>query len=718
MTILIAEKPSVGRELAKAIHAKEYKDGYIAGGHLNGDECCVTWAVGHLVEIHAATPQNWNKNTIPILPTKFDLIPVKDRKKQLETIRKLISSCDMVVNCGDAGREGELIQRYILEWCGYKGPVMRLWISSLTDEAIKRGLKNLRPGSNYDALFHAGRARNEADWLVGINATMALTASVREKYNGFKGVLSLGRVQTPTLAMVCSRYLEHKNFVPEDFWRIRIETSSKGVKFEMKSEQKYKMRTKAESDRKRVSVSLLEILSSETERKNILQPLLHDLTSLQKTANNRLGMTAEMTLRTAQALYEKKLITYPRTGSKYISEDIYNTINERIKTISQTTQLHMHAEKLIINGTSRRCVNDDKVTDHHALLIETTTPMGMNKEETDIYMLIAERMLEAFSTPSIEDVVRVKAKASDVLFTASGTTIVDPGWKIIKKIQETDEKDIHAADDCNQILPQLKIHDKLEILRNELVQGVTRPKQIHTESSLLAAMESAGKELEDKHMQEIMKGSGIGTPATRAGIIETLKKRGYIKESGKNLIPSDTGMSIWKLTQDMMISDVSMTGQWEQQLDDIVNYKKNELEFGLEIREYARKVSEEIFGSSSSMNIATDENIPTARCPCCGKAMTISEKYAKCPTKDCGLFMNRFVFGKKLGAKTVVKLLENGRCGIVRGLKSKTGKEFEAKLTLKVVEVSGRKYANIEPEFNTPDTGKKQRKGSSSKTRR
>lgn len=719
MTILIAEKPSVGRELAKAVNATETKNGYMAGGILNGDQCCVTWAIGHLVRISADTPQQWNRSSLPVLPERFTLEPVEGRRQQLETIRRLLNNCDLVVNCGDAGREGELIQRYILQWCGYRGPVSRLWISSLTDSAVLHGLRNLRPGKDYEPLFHAGRARDEADWLVGMNATMALTAAVRERQPYSKGVLSLGRVQTPTLAMVCSRYMEHRDFVPEDFWRIKLHTSAKGVKFEALSVERYRRMSDAESGRKRALIALLEVVSADTERRNVMPPPLHDLTSLQKTANSRYGMTADETLKNAQSLYEKKLLTYPRTGSRYITDDVMETMVSRLKQLVSEPLLGPHADALLKNGPSRRCVKPDKVSDHHALLTEAGKAEGMTETEKKIYLLVAERMIEAMSSPCIEDVMTVKLKASDIMFTASGTTVVDAGWKSVRKDPSAKQETADESEDKNQKLPQMREGDKLVLDKAELVKGITKPKPIHTESTLLAAMETAGKELEDQGLKEAMKGCGIGTPATRAAIIETIKKRGYVKTDGKKLIPTESGLAVWKLTKDMLIADVAMTGEWEQALEEISRSNLSEGLFKERIREYASHVTEQIFikeipSETGSME-DTDEK---ATCPLCGKEMSIRDEFAKCHNKDCGLYMNRTAFGKKLGKKTVKKLLENGTTGIVRGLKGKSGKEFEARLKLKTVEKDGRWFANVEPIFDSPSSSKKKTYGSSSRTKR
>lgn len=713
MTILIAEKPSVGRELARVVHASEMHDGYISGGTLNGDECCVTWAVGHLVAIDAPTPTQWSQEHLPSLPERFSLEPIKERKKQLETIKRLLGRCDLVVNCGDAGREGELIQRYILQWCGYRGPVQRLWISSLTDEAVRHGLRTLKPGAQYDALFQAGRARNEADWLVGMNATMALTAAVRAKKPSMKGVLSLGRVQTPTLAMICSRYVQHRDFVPVDFWRVKINTSSQGVRFDVLSETRFEQRSRAESARKRAEVSLLEVVDAVSERRNVSPPLLHDLTSLQRIANTRLGLTADATLRAAQTLYEKKFITYPRTGSKYISDDILKTIPRRLNALLSDSSLGQFASDLLNQELNTRSVDASKITDHHALLIENNKLEGVTETERAVYMLVAERMLEAFSRPSIEDVMRIRLKSSDEYYVASGTSVVDAGWKAISKLKEKTEDKQQEADDKEQILPQVKIGNSLVVHKTEVVHGETRPKPIHTEASLLSAMEHAGKEIEDKELQEVMKGCGIGTPATRASIIETLKKRRYVTLTGKKLIPTEAGLGVWELTSNMLISDVAMTGQWEQRLDDITRGVQSEYAFGQDIRDYTRKIVDEIFCEAENTEIKnTSSELESVKCPFCEGEMFIKDEYVRCKVKECGLYMNRTVFGKKLGPKTSKKLLETGRTGIVRGFKSKTGKEFEARLKLKLVEKDGKRYANVELVFDTPDTGKKKKYGS------
>ena len=712
MTLLIAEKPSVGRELAKAVHASQMHDGYISGGVLNGDECCVTWAIGHLVAINAQTPNPWSQESLPVLPDSFQLEPIKERRKQLETIKKLLDKCDLVVNCGDAGREGELIQRYILQWCGYKGAVQRLWISSLTDEAVRRGLRTLKQGKEYDALFHAGRARNEADWLVGMNATMALTAAVRAKNSSMKSVLSLGRVQTPTLAMICSRYVQYRDFVPSDFWRVKITTSSQGIRFEVLSETRFDVRGRAESARRRAEVSLLEVIDATSERRNVSPPLLHDLTSLQRIANTRLGLTADTTLRAAQMLYEKKFITYPRTGSRYITDDVLKTVPQRLKVLLSDSSLGQHASDLLSKELNRKSVDASKITDHHALLIEDNRIEGVTETERAVYMLIAERMLEAFSRPSIEDVMKIRLKSSDEYYVASGTTIVDPGWKGVCKIKEKAEDMQQETDDKDQVLPQVKVGNKLEVHKAEVVHGETRPRPIHTEATLLSAMEHAGREIEDKDLQEVMKGCGIGTPATRASIIETLKKRKYITLTGKKLIPTEAGLGVWELTSQMLISNVAMTGQWEQKLDDITHGVQSEIKFGQDIRLYTQQIVNEIFHNATKTEIKNNavEN-DSIKCPFCEGEMVLKDEYVKCKVKECGLYMNRTVFGKKLGQKTTKKLLELGHTGIVKGLKSKTGKEFEARLKLRLNEKDGKRYANVELVFDSPDTGKKKKYG-------
>lgn len=697
MKLLIAEKPSVAQELARAVGAYQRNEGYIAGGSLHGEPCRVTWAVGHMVEMTCAdTPARWSREALPLIPETFVLNPVKGREKQLGVIRTLLRDTDTVVNCGDAGREGELIQRQILSWCGWRGPVQRLWISSLTDEAVRQGLRNLHRGKDYDPLYHAGKARSEADWLVGINATMALTVAAREKNPSARGVLSLGRVQTPTLAMVCRRYIENRDFVPQDYWTVTLDTASRGTAFTVTSRRKFDSERQAKEVRDAAAASDITVIESVTRRRELNPPLPHDLTSLQKAANSRYGLTAQQTLTIAQHLYEKKLLTYPRTGSRYITEDVLATVHERMRALQDHPELGQYARSMQAKGLNMHCVDASKVTDHHALLIEKTPAEGLTEDERRIYDLVAARMLEAFSARCVQDVTTALFRCAGETFKATGTLTLSAGWKAVLKEpeKETGENDDEEPD---QTLPQLSEGDILPVVKAQTKAGRTRPKPLHTEATLLSAMETAGREVEDDALREAMKDCGLGTPATRAAIIETIKSRGYVRMQGKKITPTEEGMAVWGLVKDMEIANPEMTGQWEKALGEIAAGRLRTDRFDARIREYTAQVTAQMLGSDAAG--IGGEGRTVVKCPECGAEIRIWKTNAKCTNPDCGLWMSREAFGRNLSESAMADILTKGRSGVIRGLKSREGRTFDARLTLSVTVKDGRRYGNLRPEF-------------------
>ena len=675
MIALIAEKPSVAKDIARIIGATGRNDGYLSG---NG--YMVTWAFGHLIQL--AMPEaygvaNFRRESLPILPPDFQLIPrqVKAEKgykadpgvlKQLKVIKEVFDQCDKIIVATDAGREGELIHRYIYNYLGCTKPFVRLWISSLTDKAIREGLDNLQPGERYDNLYLSAKSRSEADWLIGINATQALSVAAGQ------GVFSLGRVQTPTLVMICSRYLENKNFVPAKFWQLKVATASGGIVFTVQSTAKWEQQPEAIAALQRVKdAGRLSVKSVERKEASQEPPLLYDLTTLQKEANTKLNFSADKTLSIAQSLYEKKVMSYPRTGSRYISEDVFDEMPERVALLGQYPRFAGYAAGLGGATLNRRSVNDSKVTDHHALIITENLPGELTKDERAVYELVAGRMLEAFSGKCVKDVTTAILSAGDTDFTVKGSVMKVTGWRAVFIEQDTEDED-------NATLPPLREGESLPISNVELLEKQTKPKPLHTESSLLAAMENAGKELEDAELKASLKDAGIGTPATRAAIIETLFARQYIVREKKNLVPTDKGLAVYKIVKDKKIADVEMTGMWETALSKIEAGSMDADTFRKGIEVYATQITSELL--SVQLSVATGETCP---CPKCNNGRILFyPKVAKCSNVDCTLTIFRNKCDKQLTDKQIVELVTKRKTGLIKGFKGKNGKAFDASLVL------------------------------------
>ena len=665
MIALIAEKPSVAKDIARIIGATQKNDGYLSG---NG--YMVTWAFGHLIQL--AMPEaygvaNFRRESLPILPPDFQLIPrqVKAEKgykaapgvlKQLKVIKEVFDQCDKIIVATDAGREGELIHRYIYNYLGCTKPFVRLWISSLTDRAIREGLDNLQPGERYDNLYLSAKSRSEADWLIGINATQALSVAAGQ------GVFSLGRVQTPTLVMICNRYLENKNFVPTKFWQLKADTASGRISFTAQSTAKWEQQPEAIAALQRVKdAGQLAVKSVERKETSQEPPLLYDLTTLQKEANTKLNFSADKTLSIAQSLYEKKVMSYPRTGSRYIPEDVFDEMPERVALLEQYPRFAGYAAGLNGVTLNRRSVNDGKVTDHHALIVTENLPGELSKDERAVYELVAGRMLEAFSGRSVKDVTTAVLSAGDTDFTVKGSVMKEAGWRAVFGEQETGEDEETAS------LPPLQKGENLPISNVELLEKQTKPKPLHTESSLLAAMENAGKELEDAELKASLKDAGIGTPATRAAIIETLFARQYIVREKKNLVPTDKGLAV-----------VEMTGMWETALSKIEagNMDADTFRKGIEV--YAAQITAELL--SVQLSVAGSETCP---CPKCNNGRILFyPKVAKCSNVDCTLTIFRNKCDKQLSDKQIVELVTKRKTGLIKGFKGKNGKAFDASLVL------------------------------------
>ena len=676
MIALIAEKPSVAKDIARIIGATRKNDGYLSG---NG--YMVTWAFGHLIQL--AMPEaygvaNFRRESLPVIPERFQLIPrqVKAEKgykadpgvlKQLKVIKDVFDRCDRIIVATDAGREGEAIFRYIYSYTGCTKPFVRLWISSLTDKAIREGLENLKDGREYDNLYRSAKARSEADWLIGINATQALSVAAGQ------GVFSLGRVQTPTLVMICSRFLENRNFVPTKFWQLKASTASGGISFTAQSTAKWEQQPEAIAALQRVKdAGQLAVKSVERKETSQEPPLLYDLTTLQKEANTKLDFSADKTLSIAQSLYEKKVMSYPRTGSRYISEDVFDEMPGRVALLGQYPRFAGYAAGLNGVTLNRRSVNDGKVTDHHALIVTENLPGELSKDERAVYELLAGRMLEAFSGRCVKDVTTAVLSAGDTDFTVKGAVMKEAGWRGVFSGQETGE------DEETVNLPPLQEGENLPISNMELLEKHTKPKPLHTESSLLAAMENAGKELEDTGLNASLKDAGIGTPATRAAIIETLFARQYIVREKKNLVPTDKGLAVYKIVRDKKIADVEMTGMWETALAKIEAGSMDADTFRKGIEVYAAQITAELL--SVQLSIANGE---TCSCPKCGSGRILFyPKVAKCSNVDCTLTIFRNKCDKQLSDKQIVELVTKRKTGLIKGFKGKNDKAFDASLVL------------------------------------
>ncbi|MDV3964565.1 DNA topoisomerase III [Elizabethkingia anophelis] len=676
MKTIIAEKPSVAREIAALLGATDKKDGYIAG---NGYQ--VTWAFGHLVGL--AMPEDYGlsgfqREALPILPNPFLLTVRKVRKektyvpdsgaiKQLKVIEQVIGRSDSIIVATDAGREGELIFRYIYEYLKCSKPFQRLWISSLTEKAIKQGFDNLKSGSDFDGLYRAGQGRSQADWLVGINASQALSIAGH-------GVYSLGRVQTPTLALICKRYLENKNFTVKKYWQIQLEHRKEFTDFKSLSKTKWEDKKLADDTLKSIErAGTATVTAVETKTVTEQPPLLFDLTGLQKEANKRLFLTAEETLNIAQSLYEKKLITYPRTGSKYIPEDIWAEIPALVRSLEARASCKEAVGKLKWGRFNKRIVNDVKVTDHHGLLITETIPSTLPLNEEAIYDMIALRLVEALSQACTKEITDVSLQALHYDFLVKGSKIIEAGWRGIKRnFSDEDSEPV-------QELPELKTGDELKIKTAEVLEKKTKSPVLYTEADLLSAMENAGKEIANEDERKALQGIGIGTPATRAAIIETLFKRDYIRRDKKTLVPTEKGLQVYEAVKDKRIADVAMTAEWEMTLQKIENNEADAMGFHQSMEAYASSVTQELL----SMNIAS-RNHPELTCPKCkARKLLIRDKVVKCPDEACNWLQFRNVCGVQLSVAEIENLVNKGKTSLIKGMKSKAGKKFDAFILLK-----------------------------------
>jgi DNA topoisomerase-3 len=697
-TVIIAEKPSVAASIAKIVGANTpHREK--ANGYLEGNGYKVTWAFGHLVGLKNPEDMGFGGETLPIMPEKWETQVIKSPKadlaamtnKQMKVIDGLFGGADRIIVATDAGREGELIFRYIYEYLGCRTPFDRLWISSLTDEAIRKGMASLLGGRQMNALSQAAHARSEADWLVGFNASRALRLSSGSKKN-----LSLGRVQTPVLVMITQRYEENKNFVPTPYWQVTGIAVKGQTGIPVVSVHHYQTEAEAVDAMGRVkNQGSFKVNKVETKDVTSKPPLLHDLTSLQRIANSKYGLTAEETLKIAQSLYEKKYMTYPRTGSRYVPEDVFATIPGLIAKVAAYDRDSFRAASHSLQGKKlcRRSVDDSKVTDHHALLPTEVIPKDLSGNEQKIWELVCGRMLEAFGENSISKRTTVELESAFIPFKISGSVMVYPGWKAVfgaaeaadeeKKGKTEGQGNEDDTPDAGQI-PPLKEGENLPATKLETVRKTDNPPAIYTDSSLLGEMETCGKKIDDEELREQMKDIGLGTPATRAAIIEVLIRRGYVSRTGKKLIPTELGMEIAHIVKGRKIADVRTTGEWERELSRIENGKASKESFDQNIRKYVLDIIEDLRTNCKPLDGMNASSEPVRTCPVCGHKM-VNRKYdVFCDDTQggCGMKINREIAGKKLPVTAINQLAEGKTTGTVKGFKSKAGKAFDAKLTV------------------------------------
>ena len=648
-TLVLAEKPSVGRELARVLKCSRKSDGCLIG-----DKYIVTWALGHLVtladpEAYGDEYKTWSLETLPMLPGKMKLEVIKQTSKQYSIVKRQLRSSEVssVIIATDAGREGELVARWIIEKSGVKKPIKRLWISSQTDKAIKEGFQKLRDGKEYYNLYMAAQARAEADWLVGLNVTRALTCK-------FNAQLSAGRVQTPTLALLVQRENEIKKFVPKEYYTIEADIGKLFVSWRSKDGGLSTFdREKAERISKEIKGKPFKLTSLRSSDKQTYAPMLYDLTELQRDANKLYGYSPKQTLNIMQKLYEQhKALTYPRTDSRYLTDDIVPTLNERLRAVTigdtKAAAEDILRRKLKIN---KSCINNSKVSDHHAIIpTEQKVPMiSLSTEEKRIYNLVVKRFLACFMGPYKYKQIKAEFECESEKFTAGGKEEVSLGWKAVYSSDYSfDDEDTADAQERKQILPKMKYSDEF-ICKNTFVKsGKTKPPARYTEATLLSAMENPSRFVNDKNMIEYL-GGGLGTPATRADIIEKLYSSFYVEKQGNSMVPTSKGVQLIDLVPPDL-KEPLLTAKWEQELEKISKGKTQKQKFIAEIEKYSADLVKTVKNSSAEYK---HDNMTKKTCPDCGKyLLEVNGKKGKmlvCQDRDCGY-------------RRSVSIITNARC--------------------------------------------------------
>ncbi|SIQ91642.1 type IA DNA topoisomerase [Maribacter ulvicola] len=673
MKVCIAEKPSVAREIASVLGATSKHDGYYEG---NG--YAVTYTFGHLCTLKEPNDykphwKSWDLNNLPMLPDHFQTKVSGDSgvQKQFKIIKQLFDKADVVINCGDAGQEGELIQRWVLNETEYKGKVERLWISSLTTEAIKEGFKNLKPSTDYDNLYYAGFSRAIGDWLLGMNATRLYTL----KHGGYKQVLSVGRVQTPTLAMLVNRFKEIENFKPQPYWE--LQTLYRETLFSYEEGRFLKVED-GEKLANIVKEHDFEIVSTTKKAGNEYAPKLFDLTGLQVYCNTKFGFSADETLKIVQKLYEQKVVTYPRVDTTFLPNDVYPKIPGILKNLTNYDALTKPLDGKKLKKT-KKVFDDSKVTDHHAI-IPTGQQMNLQHNQQQVYDIIVRRFIAVFYPDCKVSNTTVIGKAEKVNFKTTGKEIIDKGWRVVFESPNSTAKE-------PGILPNFKKGEKGPHEPSFLEKQTKPPKQ-YTEASLLRAMETAGKKVEDEELRELMKENGIGRPSTRANIIETLFRRKYIKRNKKQVIPTVTGIQLIDTIQNEMLKSAELTGKWEKQLKDIEKGTFNAGSFIKQMKLMVDQLVYEVRSENRKANISAVNNktVTTTKkktvekskgltatvCPKCKKGTIRKGKsaYGCSEFKKTCDFVIPFKFeGKTISEKQLIRLFHKGSTINLKGFK-------------------------------------------------
>lgn len=678
MKLCIAEKPSVAKDIAEIIGAKTRRDGYYEG---NG--YAVTWTFGHLCTLkephdYKETWKYWKLEDLPIIPANFGIKVIEDSgvQKQFRTIETLVAQCDEVINCGDAGQEGELIQRWVLLKAKCKVPIKRLWISSLTEEAIREGFSKLKDSAQYDNLYAAGSARAIGDWMLGINATRLFTV----KFGRRQSTLSIGRVQTPTLALIVQRQKEIDAFKGEEYWELK--TNYRETEFLCQIDR-LRSAEKAEKGLEYLKDKEFEVTSFEQKEGKEGNPRLYDLTSLQVESNKKYGYSADETLRHIQSLYEKKIVTYPRVDTTYLSEDLHPKVGGILKNMTYYSRF---TETLLTQPIPKlKTVFDDKkVTDHHAIIPTGVVPSGISPDENKIYDLVARRFIAVFYPECKVSNTTVLGKVGTLEFKATGKQIIEQGWREVyadmkaKKDSPEDEKIMPSFTEGETGPHEPFVH-----------QGKTTPPKYYTEATLLRAMETAGKQVEDEEMRELMKDNGIGRPSTRANIIETLFRRKYIEKKRKNIIATPTGIALIDTIQNELLKSAELTGVWEQKLRKIEKGEYQLEVFKQELFQMVRELTDEVIFNTNAHTFNIQANAVTVEppkekrerkpkekveiesldCPKCKSAKIMKGKSAVgCANfKECGFKIPFELLGKKLTEAQLIQLITKGKTGQIKG---------------------------------------------------
>ncbi|MCB4798915.1 type IA DNA topoisomerase [Neotamlana laminarinivorans] len=677
MKVCIAEKPSVAREIASVLGANTKRDGYFEG---NG--YAVTYTFGHLCTLKEPNDykpywKSWDLNNLPMLPEKFETKVVSNSgiKKQFKIVKSLFDKADVVINCGDAGQEGELIQRWVLNEANYKGEVQRLWISSLTTEAIKEGFNKLKPATDYDNLYYAGFSRAIGDWLLGMNATRLYTV----KHGGYKQVLSVGRVQTPTLAMVVNRFKEIENFKPQPYWE--LQTTYRETLFSYE-DGRFTKKEEGEALAAKVKESDFTIESITKKKGKEYAPKLFDLTGLQVYCNTKFGLSADETLKIVQLLYERKVVTYPRVDTTFLPNDIYPKVPAILKSLTNYASLTQPLLGKKIKKSSK-VFNDKKVTDHHAI-IPTGMQTQLNPVQQQVYDIIVRRFIAVFYDDCTVANTTVIGNAAEVLFKTTGKEILDKGWRVVFDTSSA----LSVTND--KTLPSFSKGEKGPH-EPSFLEKETKPPNQFTEASLLRAMETAGKQVDDDELRDLMKENGIGRPSTRANIIETLFKRQYIKRNKKQVLPTVTGIALIDTIQNEMLKSAELTGQWEKQLKDI---EKGEYSAAAFIKNMKRMVDALVYevrtetkrANISQANVIKSRKaketkikkagITSETCPKCKKGTLLKGNSAYGCTQyksGCNFKMPFKVYDKKVSEKQFIRLLQKGSTVNLKGFKTETG---------------------------------------------